>query len=358
MRGDRFLIALATLSGVAGCGGLTEAETGEASSDLRDAARRVVDVASPPDIGTTDHSTADREPDRFGPDAACPSSDTPLMLASEQREPYTIVVSATNVYWTNISSATVVTVPSCGGSPVTLISEGSNGALAVDQTNLYWAKGTPESESIVLETPLSGGSTTALASSGSVLSLAVDATRVYWGDNGVLLAVPLGGGTTVTFPIDNLVAAEVATDSYSIYVPTQNRGAYLLLALPLDGGAPVTLTSGSGQPTGIALCGDSVCWGGFAGFAGAGGAIMTIPKAGGTPTTLVSGSTAPAGVAADSTTVYWTDSMGGTVMKISTSGGTPVTLASGQDGPTGIAVDATNVYWTNQFAGTVMKVAK
>ena len=85
--------------------------------------------------------------------------------------------------------------------------------------------------------------------------------------------------------------------------------------------------------------------------------VMMVPLSGGTPVSLASGSD-PLGIAVDTTYVYWADYNANTVNEVSLGGGPPVTLVSGQSGANGMASDETSLYWTNDLGGTVMKLAK
>ena len=63
-----------------------------------------------------------------------------VTIASGQCDPVRIAVDATNVYWTNYGSGTVMKVPLAGGVATTLAS-GMTGPLGivVDATSVYWS---------------------------------------------------------------------------------------------------------------------------------------------------------------------------------------------------------------------------
>jgi hypothetical protein len=92
-------------------------------------------------------------------------------------------------------------------------------------------------------------------------------------------------------------------------------------------------------------------------FAAASG-VFSVPLNGGAPTTLTSSSSQ--GIAIDDTFVYFTD-FASTVKKVSKSGGRAISLATGQAMPWGIVVDATSVYWVDAGSGSrtgsVMKLS-
>jgi sugar lactone lactonase YvrE len=136
----------------------------------------------------------------------------------------------------------------------------------------------------------------------------VDATSVYWTGlavpaEGIVMKVPLNGGTATVLASAQAKPYTIAVDAASVYWANYNDGT--IMKVPIGGGAIVKLVSG--QP-------------------------------------VAPGST---GIAVDATSVYWTTGSGGSVMKVPLAGGVPTTLASGQATPDGIAVDATSVYWVN-----------
>jgi hypothetical protein len=60
-------------------------------------------------------------------------------FAAGQGVPYGITLDATNVYWTNHATGTVMKAPKAGGAPI-VVAKGQNapGAIAVDATSIYW----------------------------------------------------------------------------------------------------------------------------------------------------------------------------------------------------------------------------
>jgi hypothetical protein len=122
-----------------------------------------------------------------------------------------------------------------------------------------------------------------------------------------------------------------------------------VMTMPLGGGAPNTLVTGS--ITSIALDETFIYW---TDGALSQGSLMAVPKAGGTPATLVSGQTAPNGVAVDSVTLYWTAGFNA-VMRMAKTGGKPLTLASEEAGiSSNLFLSGTRVCWSTSGGATIV----
>ena len=109
-----------------------------------------------------------------------------------------IVVDATRAYWASSCYNTLSAVSLVGG-PVTVIDQGSPeigvggyGAVARDETNLYWA-----GDGAIKTMPLAGGpiATFATIAPARVASIAVDVTTVFWTTVDGVFAAPRGGGS-------------------------------------------------------------------------------------------------------------------------------------------------------------------
>jgi hypothetical protein len=217
-------------------------------------------------------------------------------------------------------------IPLAGGTSVTVSAAGKERLGLAVSASVYWTG----ADDIVAKTSLDGGITTRLASQpiggagfgDGPQGIAVDGTHAYWtvpgsctGQNsctGTILRVPLVGGEVETIASVQAYPEFIAVDSTRVY--WSNYEIATLMSAPKDGGTPVTLASGAGNPESEVI-------------------------------------------AVDATSLYWTTAEGGTVMKVPLGGGAATTLASGQMNPAGIAVDDTSVYWTNFTGGTVMKLS-
>ncbi len=220
---------------------------------------------------------------------------------------------------------------------------------------MYWAAcGSPGSTvcstGVLLQLPLDGGSPIALVgASVYTQTLAVDATSVYFinaagvAPGNSVMRAPIGGGAAValgTGPDPSSVAVDGTYVYWGGGVP-DTSGA--IMRVPVGGGTAVALAAFPCYPTDLALDATNVYWTCFGPKPSA--LLMSVAKAGGIPTTIAS-STAPLSLAVDATSIYWVG--GGSVMKAAKCGGTPVALTTPVQGqyPIGLTLDSTSLYWT------------
>jgi hypothetical protein len=124
----------------------------------------------------------------------------PTTLAESRATPSELVVRAGALYWLEPSGpgkkldGKVMSIPTTGGTAVTLSSHARPsslpGALAVDETTVYWTDWDSPSETKgrILAVPLTGGTASTLLESEELApAIAVDATSVYWGGKNGLM---------------------------------------------------------------------------------------------------------------------------------------------------------------------------
>lgn len=175
-----------------------------------------------------------------------------------------------------IGGNTVVVVPRDGSAPSLLTVGDQPRSLAADATHLYWVtQGTSSIAPALRRASLAGGAAETLATltrPGS--EVAVDATRVYWtdglGSDGTLQAMPLQGGAPVTLTTGLPFTGALVLDDAYAYVaftgafdepntPYDPLGGGIL-RVPLAGGPAEVLVSEQGEIHGLALAGDGLVW--------------------------------------------------------------------------------------------------
>jgi len=238
---------------------------------------------------------------------------TPRALASVSGAPRSMIVSAGQVYWTDIDSGTVMTVPTAGGAPVTLAS-GQNRpvGIAVDASHVYW---TTYAGGSVMMAPIGGGVPVVLADAqGQPGPLAIDSTNLYWGNGtGEVMQLPLAGGTPVALARGQSAVA-IAVDPVDVYWANYGTtaGTGSLSSEPIGGGETVTLASGLTDPEYIAVDASNLYVSTWR------NAVQSVPITGGALTTISETSNClpqdPFAVAVDSSFVYWTNTLYGTVL--------------------------------------------
>jgi hypothetical protein len=289
----------------------------------------------------------------------CPVCGCIQTLVSGAPDLIGVALDDTNVYWGNISTATVNAIPKGGGTVTSISTGGGPDGVAVAGSNVYWLTGGGISEA-----PVGGGATTVVATEANLpYSLAVDGTNVYWGtaNGGYVVEKSLAGGPAITITKEGAFSiSSIAVDSANIYwlsTAAQPSQTVYLQKAPIGGGAVVTLSSADGLPAGLAVNGGNV-------YFGIGSALMTVPTGGGATATLATTPTGIGGVATDGASVYWigigtkaNSYRDATVMRVPVSGGSAVAVARDLYAPQGdaVAVDSTSVYWTT-YDGKVQKL--
>jgi hypothetical protein len=197
-------------------------------------------------------------------------------------EPTWLDVNGTNLYWANVGDGTIMAaslLPDAGPA-VELASEGSSAfvfGVAANSSSVYW---TNEQFDTISALPLDGGAMTTVASGTThPYRIAVGSTAVYWTTGfppSPLMTAPLGGepdgGTATTLAVSgSSSASDLALDSTNVYWTDPLEG--VVLSVPLTGGTVTTIASGQGEPGAVAVDSSYVYWANYQT-----GTIVKTPK--------------------------------------------------------------------------------
>jgi len=184
-------------------------------------------------------------------------------LATGEKQPWGIVAHGRELYWINVSDPTtvngsIVSLSLLGGSPVSLgSSERPNGDLFVDDAYVYFSASGPYG---IRRLPTDGGTASTVATSDALLlSPFVAAGTMYWLEMGALPATNRVMKRRLPDGAPEVVATNAAVGEHSalvvagsdVYWSTErNRGgAGMVLAVPIGGGTPTEIVPD--QPFGV-----------------------------------------------------------------------------------------------------------
>jgi hypothetical protein len=350
-------------------GGVEAAATGiDATTGIPD------DAASGADTGLQDAAPgAEAGPAEGGivemPDAGIGLGDggslRPTVLATGEY-PLVLALDADNVYWTNLGSGDIRTVPKAGGTPRTIasVANTSTWGVAVDATRVYWTLPNFNAGNVnpaVMSQLLDGGTpTTLVPGTEGAQSILVSGANAYWSQNtgpDAVRTVPVDGGKATTIATNSSGGGAIAADARNLYWSTTDG----LAQEPLDGGPAVTIGS---ECDAIASDGAYVYYLGSLGNGADDGTVTRVPVGGGTPVVLAT--TRPsfmASVALDDRNVYWVEGYGtdfmGAVAAMPKAGGQVTVLASGLGDAISVVVDDSGIYFANpQGDGSIRRIAK
>ncbi len=290
-------------------------------------------------------------------DAGCDSGRTTVACAAEVDPRFlngAIAVDDVNVYWValgqNVGQSVVLQARRAGGQPTTLAS-GNPSALATDGQFVYWGGG---STSGIFRAPVNGGGVATLTMATSTLGvspacLVVDDTAVYWNDGanlGRLLSVPKTGGTATVMPGSPPSVDTLTQDATNVYWGGPGAGRLGKADhartdfVGVDGGAGLYFKGCRG----LAVGGERL----FAAYSDFNGndTLASLPLDGGPPTLLASGGAYGVLVGASLYTVGFDPAL--SVRATPFDGGPSVTLATPATNAIhdiALASDGT-LYWT------------
>ena len=186
-----------------------------------------------------------------------------------------------------------------------------------------------------------------LATTPSPSDIALDDVRVYFtecpstGKGGTIASVPLSGGPPSTLASGSACAASLALAGSILYVAGLNGND--IASIPRDGGTLTTIASSSDKPAGIAVGDTHIYW------STQGGALMMMPLSGGSPSILAScprGCTRPI---AQASVVYWGDPSAGTIQMSPGDGGAPAIVTSGLSSVGAMAISGDYIYFASDY---------
>jgi hypothetical protein len=319
-----------------------------------------------PDGGRRDvQGDGPRATDAAHSDGGCDSGDPGvkcLAVADSTHLNGAITVDEKNVYWAASGQTprddVVMSVPRAGGAAVTL-AHGSANALVSDGVSLYWtdwSAGLPATTGTIQRVPVAGGPVTRVATANSPNCIAVDETRVYWSEvmTGGLVAVATEGGTptTLAHAMAGLVAAPVVLDATNIYWAP----ASLMKVSKSGGSATPVWEDVPANTIAVVACRALAVVGATLVFnyeIGQGPALIgTIPVTGAANPTVIVSAADPAYLVTSATNVFWVGhTSANDIDEMPLQGGSPVTLSTPPDPQINdivLASDGT-LYWTGDF---------
>ena len=146
----------------------------------------------------------------------------------------------------------------------------------------------------------------------------------------------------------------IAVDASSIYFANTSPGGWLG-KVPVGGGSVQRLLVNQNDPFSLGMDGGDVFCAVEGAQLGATGAVLTVGKGGGSPRTLAAGLANPGGpgqLALDASNVYWTQQQEVLSCPLDACPGGPRTIAVAASLTTGIALEGGTLYWL-EFEGYV-----
>ncbi|AUX29321.1 MULTISPECIES: DUF5050 domain-containing protein [Sorangium] len=220
-----------------------------------------------------------------------PGMPLPTAMASQHRYPNALAADGSFLYFASGGTEDVATgdnndgfiyrvKPGTAAAEAMIPADPDPKSLWVNDSHVYWASGgddDPVIPSAIRRVDKASQEVETLVEVGYVVSVIGDASALYFGD---------GFGEKI-------------------------------YTMPLDGGEPVVLAEGAGNPEHLAQDAENIYWTGGA----ATNKVYKVAKSGGEVTVIAENEAEPAGIAVDAEFVYWANVGDGGVFKAPIAGG-------------------------------------
>ncbi|WP_437611569.1 DUF5050 domain-containing protein [Sorangium sp. So ce834] len=220
-----------------------------------------------------------------------PGMPLPTAMASQHRYPSALAADGSFLYFASGGTEDVATgdnndgfiyrvKPGTAAAEAMIPADPDPKSLWVNDSHVYWASGgddDPVIPSAIRRVDKASQEVETLVEVGYVVSVIGDASALYFGD---------GFGEKI-------------------------------YTMPLDGGEPVVLAEGAGNPEHLAQDAENIYWTGGA----ATNKVYKVAKSGGEVTVIAENEAEPAGIAVDAEFVYWANVGDGGVFKAPIAGG-------------------------------------
>jgi hypothetical protein len=276
------------------------------------------------------------------------------LLAGKQNGPRQISVDGDGIYWLNDGSRGegqpgIMKLPKSGGELTPLLKSDQVVSIAADASSVYFI--VPRAGQVA-KVAKSGGQPTVLAETqGMIRALAIDDTDVYWAEEEALYRVPKAGGKAQVAVKDASLVDYLVADEGNLYWYGSISGS--VMRASKKGGGPARIHNDDKHTLHTIFIDGADLY--FSFGAAKKMELYRMPKGGGTPAQVVGGQEPGSDFATDSSHIYWASEDG--IFKVARSGGSVTQVVAKADRIRNLAVDGSHVYWTDR-GGRVQKMAK
>lgn len=303
-----------------------------------------------------------------------------LLLAIDQAMPWGLAVDSQRVYWSNMTSGEILSLPLSGAaSPTKLADKQSDpGDIAIDDSFVYWTNFSAGGAVTRVGKDGAAGGLKQVAAGTGPWGVTVDDTYVWFtnSDGSIRQVVKSGGSPTSPISVPGSNPKSITSDDTELFWTELDSGKVMKAPKVDPNSNKQEMAIDQVKPSSVVVDANFIYWVATGSYAqaqcsAADGKVMKVAKTGGTPITLVSGQACPTDLAVDGEHVYFvnqgtflaqTYQYDGAVMRVPLSGGAAETVMVGQVVPYSIALEDKAVYWTSQGlgvnSGSVAKIVK